>query len=66
MFENAKKITAVKDAIYAVTTRKPKKKACWHSNSGLCNTGAVSNERACNPTRNWSLNWSEIYPERLR
>ena len=43
-------------------TRKPeKKRACWDSNPDLCNTGTVSNQRACNPTGNWSLNWSEIY-----
>ena len=64
---NAKKITAVKDAIYAVTTRKPKKKrACWDSNPDLCNTGAVCNQRACNPTGNWSLNWSKIYPGKIK
>ena len=64
---NAKKITAVKDAIYAVTTRKPqKKRACWDSNPDLCNTGAVCNQRACNPTGNWSLNWSKIYPGKIK
>ena len=43
-----------------------KKRACWDSNPDLCNTGAVCNQRACNPTGNWSLKWSKIYPGKIK
>ena len=64
---NAQKITTVKmQFMQSRLESLKKKKACWDSNPDLCNTGAVSNQRAHNPNGSWSLNWSEIDPGQIQ